>query len=275
MSSAQDDAGVLGGEAQILVTAESGIATITINRPRQLNALTKGMWTQLTAEVTRLDNDDSVNVLIIRGAGGHAFSAGADIKEFRANRADLGWITRYNAAVANAEDAIASTSKPTIAMVEGHCIGGGCAVAVACDIRLAAATSQFGVPVAKMGLVYSLASTRRLVELVGPSEAKILLFSARALSSGEACQIGLANRVLEPGALIAETYSLAAAISSGSPFSVRAAKEIVRLVLDGVRTDNAETHAMQSQAAASEHYARAVSAFTAARSARVTARGTA
>jgi len=263
MSPAQDGAGDLGGETQILVAAESGIATITINRPRQLNALTQAMWTQLGAEARRLDDDDSVSVLVIRGAGGQAFSAGADIREFKDNAADLSWLTGYNTVVADAEEAIAAVSKPTIAMIEGHCLGGGCGIAVACDIRIAGDTSRFAVPVAKMGLVYSLAATRRLVALIGPSETKLLLFSAQALSSSVACRIGLVNRVVEPTSLAAETYSLAAAISSGSQLTVRAAKEVVGLILDGVRQDDARTAAMQSLSAQSDHYVNAVSAFTA------------
>lgn len=266
MSSAQDSDNARDAQPRILVAAASGIATITINRARQLNALTKAMWEQLAAEVTRLDSDESVRVLVIRGAGGKAFSAGADIREFRSHAGDPGWVSRQNTAVTDAEDAIAAATKPTIAMVEGHCLGGGCAIAVACDLRIAADTSQFAVPVAKLGLVYSLAATRRLVDLVGPSQAKFMLFSARTLPAADACRIGLVNRVLEASVLEDETYSLAATISSGSELTIRSAKEIVRLILEGVQEDNAHTTAMQASATASDHYRNAVAAFAGPRS---------
>jgi enoyl-CoA hydratase/carnithine racemase len=249
----------------ILASVEAGIGTVTLNRPRQLNALTAPMWRQLADEVRALDSDSAVRVLVVRGSGSRAFSTGADIKEFQANAADQQWMRQYDSAVAAAEEAIASSEKPTIAMIDGHCVGGGCSLAVACDLRLADDTSRFAIPVARMGLVYSLAATRRLVNLVGAAQAKYLLFSARALSAREAFDIGLVNRVVERGTLPEQTESLARTIASGSAHSVRSAKAIVGRVLDGALVDDAQTTRMRVQATASEHYRDAVAAFVEAR----------
>lgn len=245
----------------IRVHPDSGTVTFTIDRPDQHNALTEAMWRHLAEEVTRHSADESVKVLVFRGAGERAFSAGADIKEFQSKAAEPGWINAYTDAVGAAEEAIAAAPQPTIAMIRGHCVGGGCAIAVACDIRLTAEESRFAVPVAKMGLVYSLSATRRLIELVGPADAKYLLFSARSISAGDAYEMGLVNRVVPAEHLIDETYSLAAAIASGSAHTIRSAKQITKRVLMGQQEDDADTTELQAASSSSAHYQNAVASF--------------
>jgi enoyl-CoA hydratase/carnithine racemase len=246
----------------IRVHVDSGTVTFTIDRPDQHNALTEAMWRHLAREVTRRSSDESVRVLVFRGAGERAFSAGADIKEFQSRAAEPGWINAYTDAVGAAEEAIAAAPQPTIAMIRGHCVGGGCAIAVACDIRLAAEESRFAIPVAKMGLVYSLPATRRLMELVGPADAKYLLFSARSISAGDAYQMGLLNRVVRAEDLLDETHDLAAAIAAGSAHTVRSAKEIARRVLMGQHDDDAATAELQAAGGSSAHYHKAIASFT-------------
>ncbi len=155
-------------------------AWVTLNRPARHNAVTAEMWSALAAIARQIETMPSIKAVLLRGAGGAAFSAGADIAEMRQNLGHAERMRQMQEAVLVAMDAWARIPVPTIAVIRGACNGGGCGLTLACDLRIATPDSFFSVPPAKLGLVYSLADTRRLVDLVGPSRAKEILFTARA-----------------------------------------------------------------------------------------------
>jgi len=175
----------------LLLTRDGAVATLTINRPQRLNALTYAMFAQLPKLLEEAATMPGIRALVLRGAGSRAFSAGADISEFETARMTRERAATYDDAVLAAEEAIASFPTPTLAAVHGHCYGGGCGLAVACDIRFAAAGARFAITPAKLGLVYPLRGTKHLVDLVGPSRAKIILKRAHLLRHRGLCHMQL------------------------------------------------------------------------------------
>ncbi|MEJ6732576.1 MAG: enoyl-CoA hydratase-related protein [Opitutaceae bacterium] len=248
-------------ESDLFFDRSGSIATLTLNRPHVRNAISYGMYERLPHILSRVEADDEVKVLVLRGAGNKAFAAGADIKEFRTLRADGAGARIYNAAVASAEHAISRLSKPTIAMVHGFCIGGGCGLALACDFRIADTKSAFGITPARLGLVYSLESTKRLIDVVGPAEASFILFSGRHVDADRALRTGLANELHEPEDLAAATYTLASEISQRAPMSLRRTKEIIHLIEMGQASDDAHTIELRDSSFDSLDYSEGVAAF--------------
>ena len=184
------------GEAETLLLDRDGpVATLTINRPDRLNALTYAMFSRLPALLAEAAAMDGVRVLVLRGAGRRSFSAGADISEFETARTTPEQAAAYDNAVLTAEEALATFPAPTIAAIHGHCYGGGCALAIACDLRFAASGARFAITPAKLGIVYPLRATRRLVDLVGPSRAKFILMSGIDIDAARAAAIGLVDEV--------------------------------------------------------------------------------
>ena len=176
----------------IRVDRDGALATIRLDRPRKRNAMTYGMWRGLLDACTDLAADAAVRVVIVRGAGGN-FCAGADISELHSLRPpDEPSFMEMNIA---AEAALAALPKPTIALIEGDCIGGGCAIAIDCDLRIAALGARFGITPARLGVVYPPASLERVVDLLGPASTKQLLFTADLIDAGFAASIGLVNEV--------------------------------------------------------------------------------
>ncbi|GAA2719309.1 MULTISPECIES: enoyl-CoA hydratase/isomerase family protein [Streptomyces] len=194
-------------------------ATIRIAHPAKRNAMTTGMWRDLPRLLQRCAADTAVRVLVLTGEGG-TFCAGADISSLAA---DGGTLSR-DLAVA-AEEALAAFPKPTIAAVRGHCVGGGCQLAAACDLRFAAEDASFGVTPARLGLVYPASSTRRLVELVGPATAKYLLFSAELIDAERALRCGLADEVWPAQRLDERVAQFACVLAARSQLTQAAAKE--------------------------------------------------
>lgn len=246
---------------ELIVERSDAIVTVTINRPRVRNAITFQMYQRIPHLIAQVEADPQTKVLVIRGGGDRAFAAGADISEFQTLRADAAGARVYNAAVAAAEDAICDLSKPTIAMVHGFCIGGGCGLALSCDIRLADTASTFGITPARLGLVYSLESTKRLIDVVGPAEARYILFSGRQVEAERALRTGLVNELHTPSELAAATYGLASEICDRAPISLRRTKEIVRLILQGQCKDDAHTTELRDGSFDSADYAEGVKAF--------------
>lgn len=237
------------------------MATLTLNRPESRNAIRLEMYRDLPAILRGIDEDPLVKVLVVRGAGTKAFAAGADISEFRDVRADAESARSYNEQVAAAEHALEDMAKPTVAMVHGYCVGGGCGLALACDLRFCDTAARFAITPAKLGLVYSLESTRRLVDLVGPAQAKWILFSGGQVDAGHALRTGLADVVAEPDELAEQTYGFAELVGTRAQFSVRAAKEIVRRIVAGQRADDEETTDLRNSSFDTEDYAEGVRAF--------------
>ncbi|WP_405434789.1 enoyl-CoA hydratase/isomerase family protein [Micromonospora sp. NBC_00617] len=208
-------------DAELTVAVTGPVATVVIHNPARRNAMTAAMWRQLPELLDRLEPDPDVRALVLTGAG-DAFCAGADLGDL-AELLDAG---DASIAVA-AEERLAGFAKPTIAAIRGACVGGGAQLAVACDLRIASDDARFGVPPARLGLVYPAPTTRRLARLVGPSAAKHLLFTAELIDADRALRIGLVDEVL-PGDRLAERVDdLTATIAQRSPLSVAAAKEIV------------------------------------------------
>jgi len=246
----------------LLLTRDGAVATLTINRPGRLNALTYAMFTQLPKLVEEAAALPGVRALVLRGAGSRAFSAGADISEFETTRSTREQAAAYDDAVLAAEEAIAAFPAPTIAAVHGHCYGGGCALAIACDIRFATAGARFAITPAKLGLVYPLRGTKRLVDLVGPSRAKIILMSGGDYDAARAAGFGLVDEVFDdPAALNTGIKEFTALLAARSGVTQRAVKETVARILDGATHDD-EWHAeLRGAALASPDYAEGVHAF--------------
>jgi enoyl-CoA hydratase/carnithine racemase len=245
----------------LVVEGAGPVATVVLNRPRAHNAITLGMYQQIPEIMAELDGDRDVKVVVVRGAGDRAFASGADIKEFESVRANADDARQYNVHVGKAEQAIAALRKPTLAMVHGYCIGGGCGLAVACDLRFADTHARFAITPAKLGLVYSLDSTKRLVDLVGPARAKWILFSGRQLPAEQAERWGLVEEVTAPEQLSDATYGMAELLATRAQFSVRATKEIVARINAGQIADDEHTRQLRNSSFDTEDYAEGVRAF--------------
>ncbi len=214
----------------ILVERQLPIATITINRPRQRNAINYAMWGELADCLTELDRDREVRVIVITGAGEVAFSAGADIADFDQYRADSTRGKVYNQAVDRLLDCLTSMNTPTISMIRGFAAGGGCELAVATDLRIAAGGSRLGIPAARLGISIGHREMRGLVSLVGKGNALYILLSGRLIDAEEALRMGLVNQVVEPNELESVTYQLAREIATLAPLSHAANKQTLNQV---------------------------------------------
>ena len=208
------------------------IAVLELNQPDKRNAISQDMWQAFPAICAAVEADAAIKVLVLRGAGGRAFSAGADISEFATVYADAESARNANDAIRLAQARLRVLDRPTIAMIDGVCIGGGLGIALACDFRFAVPTAKFAITPAKLGLAYSFHDTAQLVEKVGPVRAKDILFSARLLEAGEAFSVGLIDRVHEAEALQREVNRYADTLANLSQTSIRTAKAVVNGISD-------------------------------------------
>ncbi len=214
---------------KIVAEVEDGVGWLTFNNPERRNAVSLEMWKGLGDAALAFETDPEVRVVVMRGAGGKSFAAGADISEFEQFRANAEQKEAYGKIAARGQQGLAQLSKPLVAMIEGFCIGGGLALALTADIRFATAGSRFGIPAARLGLGYEYAGIAALARLVGPSAAKDILFSARFLAADEALRIGLVNTVVEDGRLAETVRAYALGIAANAPLTVHAAKAAVRV----------------------------------------------
>lgn len=243
------------------LAVEGGVATLTLDRPAARNALTLGMWRALPGLAARLEADPAVRAVLVRGAGEQAFSGGADIAEFPQVYADAASARAYNDAVRAGQDAVARLPRPVIAVVFGACVGGGCGLAISCDLRFAAEGARFGIPPAKLGAAYSFADVKQLVDLVGPARAKDILFSGRLVEADEALRIGLVDRVIPADELVAAATAYARGIADLSAVSIVAAKRMVQAVRDGAEAETPDLRAMFDAAFAAEDFQEGFRAF--------------
>jgi enoyl-CoA hydratase/carnithine racemase len=218
------------------------IARILIDRPGKRNAFNQAMWLQLPLLVAEAVADSAVRVIILASSTPGMFCAGADIGELLANKDDADWRGANQAAINAAQFELTRAAKPVIAFVDGDCVGGGCGLALACDIRVSTARSRFGITPAKLGLVYPLHDTKLLVDLVGPGQAKRMLFTGALLTAEEALRIGLIEMLEE------DADDLAHIISGASAHSTHGIKGFVRRILDGQADDDEATHAAFAEA---------------------------
>lgn len=239
---------------------DGAVARLLIDRADKRNAVTLAMWQQIPPLLAEAATLPDVRVLLVQAASpGGAFCAGADIGEMLANKGNPDWLAANQAAMIAATGTIADFPLPTIAFVDGEAVGAGCAVAMACDVRVAAPAARFGVTPAKLGLVYPIADLARLVDLVGPGQARRLLFSTMLVDAAEARAIGLVETLAEtPDALVA-------AMAAASRHSTRALKSLVRRALAGQRVEDDQTGAAFLAAFAGADFAEGAAAFAARR----------
>jgi enoyl-CoA hydratase/carnithine racemase len=225
-------------EGKILQDVADGVGVITFNNPEKRNAMSLAMWEGLGRALTELRDNPAVRVVVLVGAGDKAFVSGADISQFEKERHNAEASEEYSRRSATQRALLADYPKPTIACIRGFCLGGGMLVAMLSDIRIAASNSQFGIPAARLGIAYGYDGLKHLVSLVGPSWARLLLYTGMRIDSAEALRIGLVDRVLADGELWDATMDIARTISSNAPLAVKAAKlTIAQVVKDAGERD--------------------------------------
>jgi enoyl-CoA hydratase/carnithine racemase len=224
-------------ERPIETVIDGPVATLILNRPEKRNAISEAMWREIADQTRRFADNPSIKVLVVRGADTKAFSAGADIAEFDRVHGSPGTADEYRRVVDAAYEALAGFRKPTIAMIQGVCFGGGCALSLCCDLRYADPTASFCIPPAKLGLVYSLKETKRLADLVGPSKTKEMLMGAYVVHSDEALRAGLITRLFRAEDLKRETYSFARNLADLSQATIEAVKIMMDEISKGAVSD--------------------------------------
>ncbi|MGH6778625.1 MAG: enoyl-CoA hydratase, partial [Bradyrhizobium sp.] len=214
-----------------LQSAADGIGIVTFNNPGKRNAISLDMWEGLGEALIELRDDPDVRVVVLAGAGDKAFVSGADISQFEKARHNAQASEEYARRSAAQRTLLADYPKPTIACIKGFCLGGGMLIAMLSDIRIAAEDSQFGIPAAKLGIAYGYDGLHHLVSLVGPSWARLLMYTGMRIASAEALRIGLVDRVLPDDEVWNGAMDIARAISGNAPLAVQAAKITIAQVL--------------------------------------------
>ncbi len=247
---------------KMIAEKEGAIGWITFNNPARHNAVSMAMWEALSDIVRDFAADDAIRVIVVKGAGDKAFVSGADISEFKEKRSSPESTRIYNELAGNANEELRLVGKPTIAMIRGYCIGGGMSVALSCDMRIAADGARFGVPAAKLGLGYEFKGVRKLVDVVGPSFAKEIFYTARQFSTDEALAMGLLNRVVPGAQLEAYVREYAQTIGANAPLTVASIKTLVdEAVKDESKRDLALCQRVVDRCFASEDYVEGRTAF--------------
>jgi enoyl-CoA hydratase/carnithine racemase len=218
-------------DGKILQSVADGVGVITFNNPEKRNAMSLDMWEGLGHALVELRDDGDVRVVILVGAGDKAFVSGADISQFEKNRHNAQASEEYSKRSAAQRTLLADYPKPTIACIRGFCLGGGMQLAMMSDIRIAAGNSQFGIPAAKLGIAYGYDGLKHLVSLVGPSWARLLMYTGMKIDSAEALRIGLVDRVVPDAELWNATMEIARTISGNAPLAIQAAKTTIAQVL--------------------------------------------
>jgi enoyl-CoA hydratase len=218
-------------EGKILKRVDDGVGVVTFNNPAKRNAMSLDMWQGLADALIELRDDPNVRVVVMVGAGDKAFVSGADISQFEKTRHNAQASEEYSKRSEAPRTLLAHYGKPTLACIRGFCLGGGMQVAMLADIRIAAEHSQFGIPAAKLGIAYGYDGLRNLVSLVGPSWARLLMYTGMRIDSAEALRIGLVDRVVPDAELWNATSEIARTISGNAPLAIQAAKITIAQVL--------------------------------------------
>ena len=227
----------------ILIARDGAIATVTLNRPHKLNALTKSMWRDLGSAIDALSADDALRCIIVRGAGERAFSPGNDIGEFAIERSNKAQAIDYGRAMHATAAALARCRHPLVAQIHGVCVGGGLEIAALCDLRICGASSRFGAPVKNLGLVMAFPEMAPLVRLAGPAVALEILLEGRIFDAREAYEKRLVTRVVADADVAAESRATALRIAQGAPLAARWHKKFARRLADPRPITDAELDA--------------------------------
>ncbi len=258
---------------RLIVSVTDYVGTVAFNNPARRNAMSLDMWAGLEPVLAEMDESDDVRVIVLRGVGGRAFCAGADISQFDDQRASKEEIAQYDDTVTRGYNAIALASKPVIAHIEGPCVGGGLAIALCADIRIASPDARFGIPAAKLGIGYTADNLKPLVDLVGPSFAKEIMMTARLFDANEALSMGLINRVVARSVLEAYVADYTSTLTANAPLSIRAAKaSINELVRDVDVRDMERARRLTSACYDSSDYEEGRTAFMEKRAPKFTGR---
>jgi enoyl-CoA hydratase/carnithine racemase len=254
------------GTDLLVAEVDGAIARLTFNDPARHNVLSVAMQEAIAPLVEAWERDDALRVIVMTGAGGRAFIAGADIAEFGTRRTAPEDRADYDRRTGEAWGCWRKVTKPVIATIDGYCIGGGLLMALQADIRICSEASTFAIPAARLGIGYSFGGVRALVRIVGPAVASEMLFSARRLSAAEAVTAGLVNRVVPGDQLRAAVDELAVQIAGNAPLTVRACKAAIRVAAEGSgHPDTAEVDALVEACFRSEDYLEGQAAFLAKR----------
>ena len=218
---------VLTKTDKMLSRKDGRVGYVIFNNPERHNAVSLDMWAAAGEMLDDFRNDNNIAVVVVTGAGGKAFVSGADISKFGDERANKEAVAHYNTTVERAYTRLHEFPKPTIAMIRGYCIGGGMGLATCCDIRICTEGSKFAVPAAKLGLGYAYRGLKRLVDVVGPSFAMEIFYTARQFTAAEALAMGLVNRVLPDGELERYVKDYADTIAGNAPLTIKAVKAVI------------------------------------------------
>lgn len=237
-----------------------GIARLTISQPEKRNAVNAAMWAALPGILTELQTDEALRSLIVTGDGDH-FAAGADISEFETLYGTAESAAQISADIQRGFDALAAVRVPTLAMIRGACIGGGCGLALCCDVRMADSTAKFAIVPAKLGLVYPFREITRLIDAVGVANANEILLTAKIITAKAAKKMGLIHKVSPVDELDVEVMATAARIKSLSLESLRVTKSMITAYRSGQRTDTPETDAQFAAGFTSKDFGEGFRAF--------------
>jgi enoyl-CoA hydratase len=216
---------------KMLAGTRDGVGAITFNQPDKRNAMSIEMWEGLGSILDAFDADPQVRVVVLTGAGDKAFVSGADISQFEKNRSNAEAQREYDRLTSAGQAKLAAFRKPTIAQIRGFCLGGGLAIAMQADLRIASEDSQFGIPAARLGIAYGFDGLRKLVQLVGPAHARFILYTAKRIDAREAERIGLINRAVPVTALDETVGDIARTVAENAPLSVAASKLTINEVM--------------------------------------------
>ena len=247
---------------KMLSRREGVIGHIVFNNPERHNAVSLDMWDAVEAILNDFESDETIRVLVLSGAGGKSFVSGADISKFDKERGSAEAVAHYNDRIKIVYDRILHFPKPTIAMINGYCLGGGLNLATVCDVRFCSAKSKFGMPAARLALGYPFHSIQRLVSVIGAPAAKDLMFSARHIDADEAFHVGLVHKLVPEEELEAFVADYATQIGANAPLTLRSMKFIVGEVLkDPEARDLTACQDMVTACFASEDYVEGRTAF--------------
>jgi enoyl-CoA hydratase len=256
------DTAVSDGTGRTRLHKDGSTGWMLFDNPARHNAVSLEMWAAVPRIMAEFERDDAIRCVVVAGVGGKAFVSGADISEFAEKRSTRETIAHYNSVGEAARRALEACRKPTIAMIQGWCIGGGLGIALSCDLRLASDDSRFGIPAARLGIGYGYAGVSRLADIVGPSFAKEIFFTARHFDAAEALQMGLVNRVLPAAELESYVGDYARRIGANAPLTIAAVKRCVAESLkDPAERDLAACQAAVEACSRSADYVEGRTAF--------------